>query len=437
VTDRRFPGVELTIAIFIVLLTLVAGLVAAAGDRMGQLAAKRKIRIGKLRPRDASRLVAVFTGMAISLVTFGVVFAVWSDFREALTRYRETKQSLASVLAERDGMLDEIREAQSGRDEALNAMQGAVDSQKQAEELTLNAQNMLQAVEDQLSVADAQIAAKEKELSIKQAEVGRIQKELSAAREELKNIAIQKEGDRLQLKSLGELKEQARRDIEELNQELADLKGSPVVIPLGKTLAYKHIPPNADDIFGRLNEAIKKVQLNMVKEGFEIDERSVDAAQAFADKFKLGSDGAVVILRSGRNVFTGDRVLLDFSSIQLVPIVRKGSDFMTISVNENNSTVTVLGSPNISLTIGGKVDLNFISRLDRLYRETATNAGFLPKIEGSVESSILNELMFQADEINAHVRPFVIHLRAPRDMTAIDGIEGLAELEIVVTEGSR
>lgn len=427
----------MTIAIFIVVLTLVAGVVAAAGDRMGQLAAKRKIRIGKLRPRDASRLVAVFTGMAISLVTFGVVFAVWSDFREALTRYSETKQSLASVLAERDVMLDEIKDAQSGRDEAIRAMQGAVDSQKAAEELTTNAQNTLHAVEDQLSVADLQIAAKEQELGDKQAEVARIQKELATARQELKDIQTQKEGDRIQLQALSDLKEQAKRDIAELNRQIEELKGSQVEIELGKVLAYKHIPAGDDDIFGRLNEAIQKVQFNMIKDGYTIDEGSVAAARSFADSFKLGSGGAVVIVRSGRNVFAGDQVLMDFSSIQLVPIVRQGTDFMTIKVTDNSSTVSVLGSSNVSLTIGSKVDLNFISRLDKLYRETATSAGFLPKVDGSVESSVLNELMFQADEINAHTRPFVIHLRAPRDLTAIDGIEGLADLEIVVSEGSQ
>ena len=77
--------------IFVLILMVVAGLVAAGGDRMGHRAARAKIRIGKLRPRTASTIIAVITGVLISLVTFGVVFGVWADFRNALLSYSDVK----------------------------------------------------------------------------------------------------------------------------------------------------------------------------------------------------------------------------------------------------------------------------------------------------------------------------------------------------------
>ena len=417
-------------------MTLVAGFVAAAGDRMGQLAAKRKIRIGKMRPRDASRLVAVMTGMAISLVTFAVVLLIFKDFREALTRYSETKRNLATVQAERDGMRDEIRDAEAGRDEALKAMQDAVDSQKEAEELTLNAQNKLLALEDQLSVADAQITAKEKELSDKQAEVARIQKELDSARQELKNIAIQKEGDQLQLRSLQDLKERAKKDIAELNLQIEELKGSQVEIELGQVLAYWQVSAGEPGVADLLGEKLRGIQVDLARDGHGVDDGSVEELRSFAADFRPGTGGAVVIVRSARNVFAADNVLLNFSGIQLVPILRQGSDLLTIAVSDSGSSVHVLGGATVALTLGNSVDLDFTQRLDRLYRDTVVGAGFLPRIAGSIDSSVLNELMFMADEINAHSRPYVIHIRAPRDMTAIDGPKGLSELEIIISEGT-
>lgn len=434
----------MTIAIFIVVLTIVAGLVAAAGDRMGQLAAKRKIRIGKLRPRDASRLVAVLTGMAISIVTFAVVFAVWSDFREALTRYRETKDNLASVLEERDSMLEEIRSAQQGRDDAIRAQQEAEDALREAEELTTAAENKLLALEDQLEVADAQILAKEEELAQKQAEVEGIQQELASARQELRNIEIQKEGDRIQLAALGDLKEKARRDIEELNSILETLRESEVELELGKVLAYHEIPPGTDNITASLQDAISRVQVSMLRRGYRIDQDSEAAARNFASGLEVGQYGAVVIIRNGRNIFSDDEdreVLLDFSAQQLVPIVRRGNDFMTITVTEQSSSVRVMGRDEVVLTLGNQVNIEFNQRLDSLFQSEARAAGFLPDVTRGTFSHPLNELLFQADKINSRERPFVIHLRAPRDMTAIDGAKGLPEdvrdglelLEVTVT----
>ncbi len=427
----------MTIAIFILVLTLVAGLVAAAGDRMGQLAAKRKIRIGKLRPRDASRLVAVLTGMAISLVTFGVVFAVWSDFREALTRYRETKNNLATVLAERDGMLGEITEARQGRDDAIQAQQDAEQAQQDAEELTTAAQNRLLAVEDQLLVADAQIKAKEDELAEKQKEVDKIQRELAAARQEMQDIARIKEGDQIQLDALRNLKNQAIKDIERLNAEIEEIARSKVVLELGKVLLYHDLPAGTANLSASLQEAIDTVQINMLrrKPPLKIDPDSIPAAQQFAAELSVGGNGAVVIIRNARNVFeNGDEgVLLDFSAIQLAPIVRSGSDFMTITVTEQGSSVRVLGRDEVVLSLGNQVNIDFTQRLDPLFQREALAAGFLPDITTGTVSHPLNELLFQAEKLNANARPFVIHLRARQNLTAVDGIDNLEKLEIVVS----
>ena len=49
------------IALFILILLVVTGIVAASGDRMGHLAARRKIRFGNMRPRNVSTLIAVTT----------------------------------------------------------------------------------------------------------------------------------------------------------------------------------------------------------------------------------------------------------------------------------------------------------------------------------------------------------------------------------------
>ena len=136
------------------------------------------------------------------------------------------------------------------------------------------------------------------------------------------------------------------------------------------------------------------------------------------------------------NVFiTNDNkaVLLDFSFQPLAPILRQGSDFMTITVTEQGSSVHVMGRSEVALSLGNQVDINFTQRLDTLFQSEARGAGFLPDIATGTYSHPLNELLFQAEKINARERPFVIHLRAQKDLTAIDGVSNLARMEVVIT----
>ena len=303
---------------------LGAGLVAAAGDRMGQLAARRKIRFGKLRPRDASRIVAVATGMAISVVTFGVVFAVWSDFREALTRYTDTKKDLANVSAQRDSMLSERDSMVQEMQDAEKTTQAAVEAMQEAETNRENAENKLQNLQDQLGIADQMILDKETELTDKQVEVDAANDNVAAARKELNDIESQKEGHQIQLRSLRELKARAQQDIKDLNEQIESILGTPVSVELGKLLAYQQISAGEGNSMARLNTAMTRLQVKFSKDGFGLDSRSNENAREIAARLDAASSKShVVLIRSAANVFEGDDVLLGFESIELNPLVRR------------------------------------------------------------------------------------------------------------------
>jgi uncharacterized protein (DUF3084 family) len=104
--------------IIALLLVIISGLVAAAGDYMGQRAARRKVRIGKLRPRYVSRLIAVISGVLISLATYGAMFFLYSDFREALTQYSTVKARYEEASKQRDAAETELKAAQDKTQEA-------------------------------------------------------------------------------------------------------------------------------------------------------------------------------------------------------------------------------------------------------------------------------------------------------------------------------
>jgi uncharacterized protein (DUF3084 family) len=87
-------------ALTLALLIVIATLVSALGDRMGRLAAKRKVAFLGMRPRMAASWIAVFTGVFIALGTVGLLSLLSSDVRQMLFQFEELKANLQSLQAE-------------------------------------------------------------------------------------------------------------------------------------------------------------------------------------------------------------------------------------------------------------------------------------------------------------------------------------------------
>ena len=109
---------------------------------------------------------------------------------------------------------------------------------------------------------------------------------------------------------------------------------------------------------------------------------------------------------------------------------------MRIEVGPQSARVFLFDSKDSSLTINSTIDLNSGKRIDDLFQDAALDAGFLPDIGSGAIASPMTALLNRAQELNAHARPYTIILRAGRDFTALDGVSGLEDLQIIVQEGS-
>ncbi len=97
--------------ILIVLITLVAGLIAYIGDRVGHQVGRRRLTMFGLRPKYTSTIVAVGTGMLIALaVTLSAISASYY-VRAAFFHLEDINNKVNELQAQADALEHHVRES--------------------------------------------------------------------------------------------------------------------------------------------------------------------------------------------------------------------------------------------------------------------------------------------------------------------------------------
>jgi uncharacterized protein (DUF3084 family) len=286
--------------LFVAVLILVSGFIAYFGDLLGRWLGKKRLTIGRLRPRHTAYAVTAITGMLISGMVVLTLVSVNSQFRKVFTQGEQILSQNES-LAKANRWLEQRNRAMQVRGEALRA------------ELEARRKDVLEAR------AAARKAIQERDKQLR--EVGRLRKEvtervreIAARRRQL--VALERQVDRLnadvvltrgelraKIDELARVQERLRiadSRLSQANARLADAEQK-----LGDTNAKlaeaaKELESTRDaislqrDIMVRQHEAIKTIGKEKLK--FERE----------ALKFKTESD----VLRSGRLVLRqGDEIV--------------------------------------------------------------------------------------------------------------------------------
>lgn len=411
------------LVLFMLVVSLIAGLVAAGGDWMGHRAARRKIRFGKMRPRHVSRLFAVVTGVLISLVTFGIVFAIWKDAREALTNYRGVKKELAQTeanLASMEGSLKKAQQEVASADakvaeaeqEILDLNVQTYDARKKTIELAMN-----------LGDLNNQIEEKEKERD----------RLVQKIRELNQNVA----GAEMRVEGLVGLKNQLGAEIEALDAKVVSLLEGEIAIRRGTNLGYEKIGAGeAGSLRDKLQSAINRVVLKLAKRGLDVDAETEGRAEEFIQAFQ--QNGAVVIIIStAQNVVEGQSVLLAFEAASLSPVVRKGGLVLEIKVKQSTASISALGQLPSQAGVKSHLDAEGVEQLvaaiETELQAQARNLGFLPNLHSGTISTGTSALSGMVEKLASQPKPFVVKFIADEDITIMDGLD---KVHIVVADAT-
>jgi hypothetical protein len=396
--------------IIALILVVISGLVAAAGDYMGQRAARRKVRIGTLRPRYVSRLIAVCSGIVISLATYGAMFLLYTDFRKAVTEYDETVARYNKAVADRDA-----------------------------------AESQLKGMQDDLKAADEKVAAANKSVE----EANRSITELQNSK-----IALVKEADdkRKEVAQLSAQKAQADRDLKSTNKELSsarsdlnkvrsDLRGSQalsamkldqlrsgdIILPKGTVLARVEIPAaRAGDVIALTDAALDGVKLRLASElGAVLSADSHAALEQFALRYPYASPAsdAIVVIQVKSNVFSKDSVPVEFIAVGVEKLLRAGELLLTLRIGDTGARITARGQTTHDVSyeqFDGKALENTLVRAADDYVSAMLALGFNPP-SGMDDADLAAPVLQIAEmggELLARERPYVIQVATKSDLTS-------------------
>lgn len=410
----------MTAFLFVLFLVVVAAAVAAAGDRMGHLAARRKIRFGGMRPRNVSTTIAVVTGVVISLVTFLILFAVWADFREALTRYGAVKDRLAT--AERQ--LTDAAERAEAAQQRLDSAQAELSSTQQT--LSETRGTLIDIVQE-LDTANLDLAELQEHIDTLEVEEQRLKEEI-AGYERVRDI-------------LSQAVAETQQDVKAYEEEVRTYQEGEIVYGRGVPLFYQIIEPGkADQLDGELTRALVRLSDRLADRGLEIDPQMEDVQRRFVGGYQYrGADhDTVVVFSTARNVLAGGEVLLDLTAVALTPLVGTAEELMAVKVERRQASISWRGSPVAQIAVASQFDQqSFAALAEELWSVFNTQAaamGFLPSLSTGAIPNPIESLVSVYEDLATRQRPFTIQFVTKKPANAL---EGLADMNIFISQGGQ
>ncbi len=194
--------------LFFLLLIPLSGFIAWAGDRIGHRIGKRRHTFLGMRPRHTATVTTVASGMLISLVSFGLMWASNATFRLVLRdgtalyrnnqRLKKENKSLLVYVGEQRATADRMsdaaqaagREAEKARREAeqrLQARNAAVKAQKAAQIGLKEAQQQIRTAQTDLNSARASLATTQADLESKEQRILEARRKVRVAE---KNVRV-------------------------------------------------------------------------------------------------------------------------------------------------------------------------------------------------------------------------------------------------------
>jgi uncharacterized protein (DUF3084 family) len=199
----------------LIILPILGGLIAWAGDVIGYRLGKSRRSLFGLRPRTTARMLGVAVGVLLPLLTFGFALAGSRYARQAVFELDRLQQQQQQLVRENEQLDRQIQEAdaatEAARREALT-LAGEVNVKRK--ELLVAQTSVLR--------AERQLGAAHRNFGRLQGEVGRLRSTVKSLRDTKQRLAQQAEKLRVQYQGMRASFQQVRHDLRETEGELVN-----------------------------------------------------------------------------------------------------------------------------------------------------------------------------------------------------------------------
>lgn len=273
----------------ILLLVVMAGVIAYTGDWLGSLVGKRRLSLFGARPKQTGRMIGIFAGIVIMLMTVGtlalafrnavrVIFnaqVVGAELRQLEVQTGNLEDQLASLQRERDALSGELQEARDTIASAQAETTRAVAERDQARAELERLQAQRRALEANVGELEARVSDLGQQLTDADAELQQVQGQLEGAQARLaeaeaaRNEASQAAAD-------------ARAEVERLQAEVAEASDELAAVreALGSSQeALESTRSQLDEVEGQLAASQSELERAEAERAAAVTERDDALAQ--------------------------------------------------------------------------------------------------------------------------------------------------------------
>jgi len=337
--------------VLVAAILILGGVIATVGDRLGMRVGKARLSLFNLRPRQTATLITIMTGIVISAVTFGILFAISDQLRTGVFELEQIQEDLDTAREELQEARTEQNTVQAERDLALRQQQAArrrlqetnqelqrAIAQNQAREQQLETTNrqlntteaQLQQVESSFQEARALLQSVSQQARQLETEIDQLQRDRNeqiAQREaeiERRDREIAERED--QLETLETQRSILIQSVAELEREFQGLRQGNVALlrnqPLSANLVRVTEPSNVPQVVRELLQNANRAALLRILPGTTLVDRQVLAVtsnqvEQLLEQLSDGQEYVVQVISSGNYVVGEPCVVAGETCIQV------------------------------------------------------------------------------------------------------------------------
>lgn len=235
--------------ILIVLLIILAGVIAYAGDRLGTFIGKKRLSLFGMRPKRSGQIIGVAVGVFIMLTTLGVSALAFQEAAAVVLRAQESAKHLRALKKEKEQLHLEKEQLQTEvatlQQNTLDLQQDIVifhqelqqtrqslravvnerdNNEKKLKEVNIqliSAQNNLHTVEEELQDARAERKKAVEAAQTAQQEMTSLQSQVSEAENRLKDAAKELATLQVQLRASQNALQNSQAQLDQVEIDLA------------------------------------------------------------------------------------------------------------------------------------------------------------------------------------------------------------------------
>ncbi|MGG6293337.1 DUF3084 domain-containing protein [Leptolyngbya sp. AN02str] len=181
--------------VLILAILVLGGVIATVGDRLGMRVGKARLSLFRLRPRQTATLITIMTGILISAVTFGILFAIDDRLRTGVFELESIQDDLANARIE-------LGEAQGERETIQRELDVALDEQQEAQRRLSSINRRLDEANVQRDRIEGQLRVTEDQLGSTQSQLQQIETSYRQAQAVLRNVSGQANSLREEIRQL-------------------------------------------------------------------------------------------------------------------------------------------------------------------------------------------------------------------------------------------